>query len=146
MSYLPRLFAALPTFTPEDLEQEVRFAARLEALGYTFEDALAYMRCTEEVSPDLAEDVALRRMAAIAKRYPQGNKAKLDTDYAALEAKVVAYMLEHGPAAVTLPPGTYPTSVTGVDTVADKLRLTLQIHPGDKAPPIPTSITLPFAP
>jgi hypothetical protein len=37
--------------------------------GFTVEDAVAYVRCIEDVNPDLDEDVALARMSEISKKY-----------------------------------------------------------------------------
>jgi len=41
---------------------------RMYTEGYSVADAVALLRCTEEVNPSLAEDVALRRMKMIENR------------------------------------------------------------------------------
>jgi len=38
---------------------------------FSLEDAISYMRCTEEVSPFLDEDLALSRMKKISSKYPK---------------------------------------------------------------------------
>lgn len=40
-------------------------AARMLVEGWTVNEVVSLLRCTEEVNPDLAEDVALRRMSQI---------------------------------------------------------------------------------
>ena len=42
---------------------------RMKDRGFTVEDAYQFMLCTEEVNPDLDEDVALARMSEISKNY-----------------------------------------------------------------------------
>jgi len=41
------------------------------ARGFTLEDTVAFLRATEEVNPELDEEVALRRMHAIEAKYPR---------------------------------------------------------------------------
>lgn len=52
-----------------DLEVTLRQAAALIDLGWAVEDVSFYLGCTEEVSPDLDEDVALRLMAKVYRKY-----------------------------------------------------------------------------
>ena len=47
---------------------------KLQDKGFSDKDILSYMSCTEEVSPCLDEDIALRRMKEISKKYTGGEK------------------------------------------------------------------------
>jgi len=42
---------------------------RKQAQGWSLEDAVRYMRCTENASPDLDEEIALTRMSQIEAKY-----------------------------------------------------------------------------
>jgi len=46
--------------------------AGLQRDGFSVDDAVAYCRCLEELSPDLDEEVALTRMARLRARYVKG--------------------------------------------------------------------------
>ena len=46
--------------------------AGLQRDGFSADDAVAYCRCLEELSPDLDEEVALTRMARLRARYVKG--------------------------------------------------------------------------
>ena len=54
---------------PDDLGKLRDDAARMFDEGWTVEDASALLRCTEEVTPDLPEEVALRRMKTLTDKY-----------------------------------------------------------------------------
>jgi hypothetical protein len=55
----------------EYLSTILHHAEELYEDGYTVNDACRTLRCREEVSPDMDEDVALKRMAEIGKKYPR---------------------------------------------------------------------------
>lgn len=54
----------------EDFINEIKASIeRLEKRWFTIDDAVAYMKCTEELNPSLDEDVALKRMDKISSKY-----------------------------------------------------------------------------
>lgn len=58
-----------PLSDPVDARTLLTSLVRLHDLGMTVADAVAWCRCTEEVTPGLDEDKALDRMDAIEARY-----------------------------------------------------------------------------
>jgi hypothetical protein len=59
----------LDHLSPSDLVPILNQIDRMKDRGFTVEDAVAYVRCIEDVNPDLDEDVALARMSEISKKY-----------------------------------------------------------------------------
>lgn len=65
-----RVMASIgPLPDPADARALRTGVARLHGMGMTAADAVAWCRCTEEVTPDLDEDAALARMAGIEAQY-----------------------------------------------------------------------------
>lgn len=54
---------------PTDRQLLHYYAVDFYILGWKLEDAIAYMRLTEEADPTIPEDFALRRMNIIRKKY-----------------------------------------------------------------------------
>jgi hypothetical protein len=55
----------------EDAKTLRILANRLLKQGWTKKDVIAYLRCTEEVNPDLPELIALGRMTKLASKYKE---------------------------------------------------------------------------
>jgi hypothetical protein len=66
------VMAGVPVVDETDRGIMTAHARDLFREGYTVADAAALIRCTEESNPDLGEAVALRRMAAIRRKYAKG--------------------------------------------------------------------------
>lgn len=69
--FVKNVLARLPEIRECDVDYSnvVKAIENLWRNKYSFEDAVAFMRCTEEIRPWLDEDVALKRMAAISAKY-----------------------------------------------------------------------------
>lgn len=67
--FVQRVFKKLPVLAAEYKEQNEHLIRQRFQKGWSFEDVIAWERCTEEVNPDLDEEVALNRMAVIEKKY-----------------------------------------------------------------------------
>jgi len=68
---LPKLSTVLPnrhTDTPEG-PSLASVLKPMHAKNFTIDDAVSFCLCFGELTPDLDEDVALRRMATIAMKY-----------------------------------------------------------------------------
>lgn len=55
--------------TSDDVD--VRYIHCLLDDGFSLEDAVKYVRCWEEVTPELEESIALGRMKEIGSKYPK---------------------------------------------------------------------------
>lgn len=55
---------------PDDIDGLKRDIAELYDDGFSADDAYSYIRCREEINPDLAEEIALKRMKQIRSKYP----------------------------------------------------------------------------
>lgn len=68
---LEKVMQSLPEIADEQDKKMIEANVKqLIALGVKLEDIIAYMKCHEEVNPELDEAIALRRMKAIADKYP----------------------------------------------------------------------------
>lgn len=59
---------------PNDIGTITEHAIECFQEEFSINDAVAVIRCREEVSPDLDEDVALKRMKEIGSKYPLHRK------------------------------------------------------------------------
>lgn len=70
--YVSWVASKLPPLEDEDLEEAISVIRSCYDRKFTKEDALAYVKLTEHVDPDLDEEVALARMSKIYARYSGG--------------------------------------------------------------------------
>lgn len=59
---------------PNDIATIREHAVECFQEEFSINDAVAVIRCREEVNPDLDEDIALKRMKAIGSKYPLHRK------------------------------------------------------------------------
>jgi hypothetical protein len=64
-NFAATVLSRLPITDPQDLGLMLEHAARLGEEGWTCDEVVSLLRNTEEVNPDLSEEIALRRMATI---------------------------------------------------------------------------------
>lgn len=76
-TYIENVFTRLARISfiePNDIKSIKQGIADCFFYGFTEANAVKWSRCTEEVNPDLAEDVALRRMKQISEEATTRNK------------------------------------------------------------------------
>jgi hypothetical protein len=70
--FINAVFDRLPPLSDDDVKIRGAFINDIERkrqAGWTKEDIIRHMRCSEHFSPDLPEDAALARMAKIRAKY-----------------------------------------------------------------------------
>jgi hypothetical protein len=66
-------------FSKQDYEDLAKRVEDLYKRGYTKDDAVRYLFVTEELNPDMDEDVALLRMKRISDKYTASDRRELQT-------------------------------------------------------------------
>ena len=69
--FIDTVMLRLPTIQPSDLAGVRSAVATCFYQGFTLDDATHFALCMEEVSPDLPELIALRRMSALREKYKE---------------------------------------------------------------------------
>jgi hypothetical protein len=64
-------------FSDQDYQYLAKHTEELYKRGYTKDDAVRYLYVTEEVDPDLDEDVALARMKRISDKYTRADRREI---------------------------------------------------------------------
>jgi len=68
-SFIEQIIFNLPKIHPDDLGFIKSMAFQLESEGFSINDAVSYLSCTQEISPYMDEDVALERMYNLRIKY-----------------------------------------------------------------------------